>query len=222
MGCSGRSHGGSRRTSATTSAQRFSAAASRMSVVEPSLESSPLGWNRIARTVAAEQHLDLRATARMFGLLNMAMADGYIASFATKYHYRYWRPVTAIREAGNDLNPATTPDPTWTPLAVTPPIPDYESAHSVEGAAAVAVMQRVLGTDRVRFSTCSLTLPSGSTCTDPGSITRHYTRLSQAAAENGRSRILVGFHFRTAVERGLHHGDSIGDFTARTYLRSVT
>ena len=69
--------------------------------------------------------------ARLFGLLNMALADGYIGSFDTKYHYNYWRPVTAIQTAATDGNPNTSADPTWTPLVPTPPIPDYDSAHSV-------------------------------------------------------------------------------------------
>ena len=49
--------------------------------------------------------LDLVGSARLFGLLNMALADGYIGSFDTKYHYNYWRPVTAIRCADTDGNP---------------------------------------------------------------------------------------------------------------------
>jgi hypothetical protein len=57
------------------------------------IESSPLSWNRIARTVAVAEKLDLWENARLFGLLNMAMADGYVGSFETKYHYNYWRPV---------------------------------------------------------------------------------------------------------------------------------
>ena len=73
----------------------------------------------------------------------------------------------------------------------------------------------------MRFSTCSLTLPGGSTCTDPGSVRRKFSRLSEAAAENGVSRILVGFHFRTAVRKGLDLGESVGDLTARRYLRRV-
>ena len=100
------------------------------------LESSPLQWNRIARTVAVRRGLDPWKQARLFGLLNMAMADGYIGSFETKYHYRYWRPVTAIHTAATDGNPDTAPDPAWTPLEPTPAIPDHDSAHSVEGGAA--------------------------------------------------------------------------------------
>ena len=151
------------------------------------VESSPLQWNRIARTVSAARGLDLWENARLFGLLNMALADGYIGSFDTKYHgYNYWRPVTAIQLADTDGNPNTSADPTWTPLVPTPPIPDYDSAHSVEGGAASQVLKRFFGTDHIGFTTCSLTLPAGSTCDDAAPVLRSYTSFSQAREENGR------------------------------------
>ncbi len=128
------------------------------------LESSPLQWNRIARTLSASRRLDPWQSARLFALLDMALADGYIGSFDTKYHYRYWRPVSAIRAADSDGNPDTSADPAWTPLVTTPPIPDYDSAHAVEGAAAAAVFHRSSGpSDRVPHG--SRTLPAGSTAT---------------------------------------------------------
>jgi hypothetical protein len=181
------------------------------------LESSPLQWNRIARTVGAR--LDPWQQARLFGLLNMAMADGYVGSFETKYLYNYWRPVTAIREADSDGNPNTSADPTWTPLVPTPPIPDHDSAHAVEGGAAAEVLRRFFHTDRIPFRTCSLTLPAGSTCTDPSPVTRRYDSFSEAADENGLSRILVGFHFRHAVEDGIEHGRRIGGYAVERFLR---
>ena len=183
------------------------------------VESSPLQWNRIARTVSADTRLDLWEQARLFGLLNMALADGYIGSFETKYHYNYWRPVTAIQTADTDGNPNTSADPTWTPLVTTPPIPDYDSAHSVEGGAASKVLKRFFGTDHISFKTCSLTLPPGSTCNDLTPVLRRYTSFSQAAAENGLSRILVGFHFRKAVDEGIEHGNKIGNHAVDRYLR---
>ena len=183
------------------------------------VESSPLQWNRIARAVAADTELDLWEQARLFGLLNMALADGYVGSFETKYQYDYWRPVTAIQTADTDGNPDTSADPNWTPLVPTPPIPDYDSAHSVEGGAAAKVLQRFFGTDRIGFATCSLTLPSGSTCDDAKPVRRHYAGFSQAAAENGVSRILVGFHFRKAVEEGIEHGARIGNRAVNGFLR---
>ena len=185
------------------------------------LESSPLGWNRIARTLSDGRRLDSWESARLFGLLNMAMADGYVSSFDTKYHYRYWRPVSAIRAAGTDGNPATTGDPTWTPLATTPPIPDYDSAHAVEGGAAAQVFREFFGTDRMAFSTCSLTLPAGDRCNDVAPVSRSYSSFSQAAEENGVSRILIGFHFRKAVREGIDHGHQIGRLAAARFLRPL-
>jgi hypothetical protein len=183
------------------------------------LESSPLQWNRIARTLSASRRLDPWESARLFGLLNMALADGYISSFDTKYHYRYWRPVSAIRAADSDGNPRTSADPTWTPLVTTPPIPDYDSAHSVEGGAAAAVFRRFFATDRIAFTTCSLTLPAGSTCDAAAPVWRTYATFTEAAEENGLSRILIGFHFRKAVREGIEHGRGIGRLAADRYLR---
>ena len=155
--------------------------------------------------------MDLWENARLFALLNVAMSDGYVGTFDTKYHYNFWRPVTAIRAAATDGNPATDPDPSWTPLATNPPIPDYDSGHSVEGGAAAEVMKRVFGRDGVTFKACSLTLSTGSNCGEASQVLRRYTSFSAAAAENGLSRILVGFHFRTAVNVGIDHGRKIGD-----------
>ena len=186
------------------------------------VESAPLQWNRIARTVSATRGLDLWQSARLFGLLNMALADGYIGSFDTKYHgYNYWRPVTAIRTADTDGNPGTSADPTWTPLVPTPPIPDYDSAHAVEGSAAAQVLKRFFGTDHIGFTACSLTLPAGSTCDDASPVVRSYTSFSQAREENGVSRILVGFHFRKAVDEGIDHGRQIGNRAVDYFLRPV-
>jgi hypothetical protein len=183
------------------------------------VESSPLQWNRITRAVSASQGLDLWQQARLFGLLNLGMADGYIGSFDTKYHYNYWRPVTAIQNADADGNRRTSGDPTWTPLVPTPPIPDYDSAHAVEGGTASQVLKRFFGSDHVSFETCSLTLPAGSKCSDQSPVSRRYTSFSQAAAENGASRILVGFHFRKAVDEGIEHGNKIGNLAVDRFLR---
>jgi hypothetical protein len=185
------------------------------------VESSPLQWNRITRAISADRRLDRWESARLFGLLNLAMADGYIGSFETKNQYFYWRPVTAIQVAATDGNPKTAPDPTWTPLVPTPPIPEYDSAHGVEGGAAAQVLIRFFGTDHIRFRTCSLTLPQGSRCDEAHPVFRSYAGFAQARDENGVSRILVGFHFRKAVEAGIQHGMQIGDRTADRFLNPV-
>jgi hypothetical protein len=182
-------------------------------------ESSPLKWNRIARTVAIDRGFTLWEHARLFGLLNMVLADGYIAMADAKNHYHSWRPVTAIQMADTDGNPETTGDPTWTPLQPTPPNADYPSGHSIEGGAAAEVLKQVFGTDQISFQDCSMTLPAGSTCSDPSPVLRSYTSFSQAAAENAYSRILIGFHFRKAVEAGTAYGRKIGERAATLYLQ---
>ena len=164
-------------------------------------ESSPLAWNRIARTVSASRGLDLWENARLFGLLNLSMADGYIGSWEAKYHYNYWRPVTAIRLAASDGNPYTEADLTWTPLLVTSPIPDYPSGHAVQGGAAAESLKQFFGPDDISFHACSLTLPAGSTCTDPAPVMRSYASFTDAADENALSRILIGYHFRRRGRR---------------------
>jgi PAP2 superfamily len=185
------------------------------------VESSPLQWNRIARTVAMSEELDAWENARLLALLNMALTDGYIGAWEAKYHYKFWRPVTAIREAATDGNPDTEADPDWTPLVATPPLPDHDSGHSVEGGAAAEVLRRFFRTDDIEFKTCSLTLPDGQQCDDPVPTLRSYDSFTAAEQENGESRILVGFHFRKAVEDGIAHGIRIGNRTVDRYLRTV-
>jgi hypothetical protein len=182
------------------------------------VENSPHQWNRAARSLAADHHLDLWESARLFGLLNLALADGYVATFKVKYDLLFWRPQTAIRLAATDGNDATTPDPGWLPLLPVPPIPDHDSGHAVEGGAAAAVLRGFFGTDRLTFSLCSYTVRTG-TCTDAAPVTRRYTRVSQAAKENARSRVLVGYHFPHAAQVGLRHGTAIGERVLRDALQ---
>jgi hypothetical protein len=185
-------------------------------------ESSPLMWNAIGRTLATKKHLDLWEQARMFALLNMALADGYVSILDEKYHYAYWRPVTAIRAADADGNPATTADPTWTPLHVTPPIPDYPSGHSIEGGAAAGVFMEYFGTDHISFSACSVTVATGDgTCGSANPILHHFRSFTDAAAENAVSRVWIGYHFRYATEQGTAEGLRMGRWTAVHLLRPV-
>ena len=184
-------------------------------------ESSPLKWNRIARTVSADQGLDLWENARLFGLLNLALADGYLAMVDSKNHYNYWRPVTAIQTGDTDGNPDTTGDPAWTPLRPTPPDQDYDSGHSIEGGAGAEVLKQFFGTDEISFQDCGVLLPAGSTCSDASPVFRSYTSFSHAAADNAYSRILVGYHFRKSVEEGTEHGRKIGKRAANLYFRPV-
>lgn len=173
-------------------------------------EFSDIGWNRIARVVARDKKQDLWQRARTFALLNAAMADGYIAGWDSKMHYDFWRPVTAIRQADQDGNPATAADASWTPLPTTPPVQDYPSTHSVLGAAAAVVLAHAFG-DRVTFTMASPTAL-------PEAPVRSFASFSAAAKENVDSRVRAGIHFRFATDAGLALGERIGEYAVKTLL----
>ena len=185
------------------------------------IESSPLAWNRLARALSESRGFDLWENARLFGLLNMAMADGYIASWEAKYHYGFWRPITAIRLGDTDGNPDTEGVPDWTPLQPTYPMPDHDSGHAVQGGVAAEILKLVFDTDDVAFTACSTTLAAGHRCGDPAEVRRSYSSLSQAADENAVSRIYIGIHFRRAVEEGVQHGREIAAYAVHQFLKPV-
>ena len=150
-------------------------------------EASPIGWNRIANNAVVAHRLDAWRAARVFALLNFAMADGFIAGFDQKYLHRFWRPETAIREAASDGNPFTHPDPDWvaflsspSPPFITPPIPDYPSTHTVLGAAAAEVLIAFFG-DRFAFTATSTTLPGVSSAL-PGVLRTPRSRTGSRAS----------------------------------------
>jgi membrane-associated phospholipid phosphatase len=168
-------------------------------------EDSPIGWNRIANRVLCDEDVGLWESARILALANFAMADGYIAGFEVKYDLRFWRPVTAIRAAASDSNRFTHPDANWSPFLITPPVPDYPSTHTVVGAAAAYVLINFFG-DEIKYSATSVTAPG---------VVRQFEGFSDAATENGASRVYAGIHFVKAVQDGYRQGRGIGRTTAR-------
>ena len=172
----------------------------------------PGAWNTIARTVAGTRGLDARDSARLLALMNMAMADAYIAGFKIRYVYDFWRPITAIRDGDNDGNDATVGDPTWDSHQNTPSVSDYPSTQSTFSAAAAVVLATVLG-DQVSF-----TVTSGKPF---DGITRSFTSFSQAARESADSRVYAGIHVRSACEDGLALGRKVGQRAVVLYLQPV-
>jgi membrane-associated phospholipid phosphatase len=173
-------------------------------------ETPPGHWNRIAQEVVATTGTSLDDSARLFALLNIAMADAAISAWDAKYTYNFWRPVTAIRFGEIDGNPATTPEPAWSSFIVTPPFPDYVSGHSAFSAAAATVLALFYGTDDIPFTTGSDAMPG---------VFRSFPSFSAAAVEAAMSRVYGGIHFRFASQDGLAAGSQIGAWTFVNYLQ---
>ncbi|MEG5080071.1 phosphatase PAP2 family protein [Microcoleus sp. AT8-B4] len=168
----------------------------------------PGHWNQIAEETATLTGQSLEDSARLFALLNIALADAAISCWDAKYQYNLWRPLTAIRQADTDNNPNTTADPLWTPLLTTPPFPEYTSGHSTFSGAADPVMSAVFGSD---YGFADRGDPSVNTL-------RTYENFSEAADESGISRIYGGIHFMSANVNGLSAGRNLGNYVLQNFL----
>jgi hypothetical protein len=169
-------------------------------------------WNVGMQDLTRRQNLNALDAARMFALTNMALHDGLYVTFSGKFLYGLWRPVTAIREAARDNNPATEPDPNWLPLVQTPPYPSYPGNNACIGAAAASVLAKVLGRDNIPF-TITWTGTTGPT------VVRNYNGFRQAADEEERARIYGGIHYTFDNLAAIGACNALGDYAAVNYLR---
>jgi hypothetical protein len=165
----------------------------------------------IKRQIAGTQHLNPLQAARMFAMADIANADSLIACFNEKRYWNNWRPVTAVREADLDGNPATSADPAWTPLLITPPFPDYTSGHTCSTAAIMAALRAFFGRDDIGFSAYSA---------DSGTV-RSFPSFTAALDEVVEARIWGGVHFRAADVDGAAIGKGVARYVlAREFRRT--
>ena len=173
-------------------------------------ENPPATWSRVFRTLSAQQGLSLVGNARLYAMLYLTAADALISVWNDKAHYLFWRPITAIREADTDGNPATSPDPEWLPLIPTPPYPEHSSGHAGLSGSIVATLQDFFRTDKVAWSD-----------TNNGGLTRSFTRFSQAIDEIVDARVWSGIHFRNADEQGAKIGRQVAKWRERHFFQAV-
>jgi hypothetical protein len=166
-------------------------------------------WNPMVAQLATTKHMDLLDCARLFALTSLAGMDAYIAVFEAKFHYNFWRPVTAIRNADLTGNPATPREAGWLPLGDTPMHPEYPCAHCITSSAVAAVIRGLAGEDIGTLTMTSATAPG---------VTRSWTRLDDYVNEVSNARIWAGFHYRFSVEAGKDMGRKIGELTVATQL----
>jgi hypothetical protein len=170
-------------------------------------------WNQVAATTAQSQGLSGLDAARALALLNMTHHDALMTSFTGKYIYGLWRPITAIREAARDGNPATEADPSWTSLVPTPPYPGHPGNMACLGAAQARVLDRIFGHDDVGFDVTW-------TGTTGPNVTKHYDGFRQLADDGGFARIWGGIHFRFETLASFGACTRLGDYAADNVLRA--
>ena len=169
-------------------------------------------FNPVVRQISVAKSLGLIENARLFALVSMATADGYIAIFDAKYTYNFWRPITAIRNADLDGSDATERDAAWEPIISTPMHPEYPCAHCITQSSAASVLRALFGDVVPTVTLISPTAPD---------VTRSFSRLSDYVTEVVNARIYDGVHYRASGEVGAEMGQKIGEYVMTNYLKPI-
>ena len=167
-------------------------------------------WIPTIRRLARQQALDLEASARFQAAAFAAYADGLIACWDAKFHFNFWRPVTAIHGGGTDGHPGTIADPAWEPFATTPNFPEYPSGHACASAAVAHTIEAFFGSRHVP-------IPARNVVSGEERVYRHASDLVDEVVE---ARMLLGLHFRTGDEDGAEIGRRIARQIQRDWLRA--
>ena len=177
------------------------------------LITGPPAYHPIARQLIVSKNLDVMDSARFMTLVAMAEADAYIAVMDGKYHYDFWRPITAIRNGDLSGNPAVSLEAEWQPIDNTPMHPEYPCAHCICGAALAAVVETLFGTaDVAEVSMTSATAPG---------VTHRWTNLWALTKEVSEARIWAGFHYRFSTRVGEDMGRKVGQYVAQNFLKPM-
>jgi hypothetical protein len=206
----------------------------------PGLGTPPRMYNQVTRIIATNQKNSVAQNARLFALINIAMADAGMCAWNDKYRDEFWRPILGIREADEgtgpsglgDNNPDTEGDVNWEPLGApasnqsgtnfTPPFPSYASGHATFGSALFQTLRQFYGTDKIAFSFMSDEF-NGVTTDQDGNVrpvvTRSYTNLTTPELENAASRIYLGVHWRFDATAATQQGTAIATRVFTTKLR---
>jgi hypothetical protein len=177
------------------------------------LITGPVSYYPIVRQLVTAKKMTLVESARFMALVSTAVADSYISVFDAKYHYEFWRPITAIRNGDTDDNPATEFDVTWQPIGITPMHPEYPCAHCISSAAVATVIEAALGSAEIPEVTMT-------SVTAPG-VTHRWTNVWAYADEVSLARIYAGFHYRFSTRVGQEMGRQIGRLVSQKLMRDA-
>lgn len=171
-------------------------------------------WNRNLIALAMQAGLDTPRTARLFALVHTSASDAVIAGFEAKYHYRAWRPRTAIPRGDSDPNDRTDIDPTWRPLLMVNH-PEYPSGHAFWSTAVVGAVSSFFGTTQVDWTITT----SKAAVPQLVQTSRTYGDLGDLLMEIGNARIWAGLHWRNSMERGAGIGARVAGHVSNHYFR---
>ena len=172
--------------------------------------------NQALQDAAIQHNMDLLDTVRLLAAGNMVPTDAGMACFDSKYTYQFWRPVTAIRNADIDGNPATTADPAWTPLLTTPNHPEYPSQHGCVTSALAQVLANTLGTSRI-----NATIPGAQGGATTLTTSQTFATVHDLYAQLVNARVWIGFHYRNSVVAGENLGTAVAKWELQRYFLST-
>jgi hypothetical protein len=173
----------------------------------------PVAYHPFVRKLVIAKQMGVVDSARFMALISIGITDAIIAVLDAKYHYDFWRPITAIRNGDTDGNPATEREATWQPIANTPMHPEYPCAHCIQSGSVAGVIKAVLGTADI--PEIALTSP-----TAPG-VTRRWTSMETFTEEIANARIWAGFHYRFSTRVGTGMGLRIGEHVVKSVMQPV-
>lgn len=166
----------------------------------------------LARSVADAPGRDLTRNARLLAITGQVMDDALISVMDAKYHYHFWRPVTAIRNGDSDGNAATERDASWSPLIDTPMHPEYPCAHCILAGAVGAVLKAEIGAGAAPTLTTTSVTANGAA--------RSWSRIEDFVQEVANARIYDGVHYRNSTEVGSAMGERIGELAVAKFAQA--
>ena len=172
-------------------------------------EVMPPIYHGIVRSVANAPGRDITRNARLFAAVTQASDDALIAVFDAKYHYGFWRPVTAIRNGDIDGNDATTREESWVPFIDTPMHPEYPCAHCITSGVVGTILQAEIGNE--------LTPVLTTTSNAAGGVSRSWTTIDEFMQEVPNARLYDGVHYRNSARVGTEMGKQIAGLAIEKY-----
>lgn len=159
--------------------------------------SPPGHWMNIVGIAAEKAGADFNETVAAYTQTAIAIFDGNISCWQSKFQINTVRPETVINKYL---------DSEWRPHLQTPPFPSYISGHSVISAAAAVVLTNHFGENFAFTDTSELEF---------GIPNRSFQSFHDAALEASWSRLYGGIHFRADLVEGNLVGNRIGDLVVQ-------